>query len=187
MWKKIVLGTLLAGLIGVLVAGAIVRTVDKGGNVAEARGLGRGEAQEGLEEGTAPRRGQELDRTSTTGGLGYGGQGRAGTEPNGDGTATGQAEVSEWVTLEGSVVSVDTDKLVTTADGQEILVENRPWLFAQEQGFSTEPGHQVTLVGFYEDAEFKVGQITDMTTGQAVKLRDESGRPLWAGRGRRGG
>ena len=42
MFKRIVLGTLLVGLIGVLVAGAIIRTVDKTENVAEARGQGRG-------------------------------------------------------------------------------------------------------------------------------------------------
>ena len=45
MFKRIVLGTLLIGLIGVLVAGAIIRTVDKTENVAEARGLGQGRGE----------------------------------------------------------------------------------------------------------------------------------------------
>ena len=38
MLKKIVLGTLLVGLIGVLVAGGLIRTIDKTAQVAEARG-----------------------------------------------------------------------------------------------------------------------------------------------------
>jgi len=42
MIRKAALGTLLVGLIGVLLAGAIIRTVDKSENVAEARGLGQG-------------------------------------------------------------------------------------------------------------------------------------------------
>ncbi|MGD9375857.1 MAG: hypothetical protein PVJ23_08750, partial [Anaerolineae bacterium] len=44
MAKKVLLGTLLVGLIGILVAGAIIRTVDKTDNVAEARGEGNGRA-----------------------------------------------------------------------------------------------------------------------------------------------
>ena len=44
MIKKAVLGTLLIGLIGILVAGAVIRTVDKTGNIAEAQGLARGRA-----------------------------------------------------------------------------------------------------------------------------------------------
>ena len=46
MAKKVVLGILLVGLIGILVAGGIVRSLDKTEQVAEARGNGRGGAQE---------------------------------------------------------------------------------------------------------------------------------------------
>ena len=45
MLKKIVLGTLFISLIGVLVAGAVVRTMDKTALVAEAQGYGRGRAR----------------------------------------------------------------------------------------------------------------------------------------------
>jgi hypothetical protein len=41
------------------------------------------------------------------------------------------------------------------------------------------------LVGFYEGDDFEVGQIDNATNGQTVLVRDENGRPLWAGRGRR--
>ncbi|UCC65558.1 MAG: hypothetical protein JSV36_11145, partial [Anaerolineae bacterium] len=72
-----------------------------------------------------------------------------------------------------------------------VRVENRAWWFAQEQGFWTQTGHQMTLVGFYEDdgpeQHFEVGRIDDNTSGQTVLVREENGRPLWAGRGRRSG
>jgi len=76
---------------------------------------------------------------------------------------------------------------VLTAAGEQVVVENRPWSFAQEMGFAAQPGDQVTLVGFYEDETLEVGQIADASNGQTVQLRDESGRPMWAGRGRRSG
>ena len=161
MLKKVVLGTLLAGLIGILVAGAVIRTVDKTAQVAEARGGGGSQ------------------------GHGYG---------HGDSAAisheTGQESDCEehiWLTLQGVVVSVDEDALVVRVDSsEEVVVEGRPWRFAQEQGFSTQVGDKVTLVGFYEDGTFEAGQISDATNGQTVLIREESGRPLWAGRGRRG-
>jgi hypothetical protein len=83
---------------------------------------------------------------------------------------------------------VDADVLVVeTVSGEQVTMENRPWWFAQEQGFSAQVGDQVTLIGFYEGDRFEVGQIDDITRGQTVLVRDENGRPLWAGRGRRGG
>ena len=314
MFKRIALGTLLVALVGVLVAGAIIRTIDKTENVAEARGEGRGrngsevvgtsnerlgqsrgsQGQGGgygrsagaavgtgsayavpseawtVYEGTvvqAPGAGVDLviatdDGEEITIGTGpshmaaqgfvlqagervqaqgywedgiefkaaqitrlqdgasialrdqlgrpaWAGNGRGATdglqaqttaplggEAPGDGTGTGQAQVDEWVTLNGVVVSVDSAELVVqTTDGQEILVDGRPWQFTQEQGFSVQVGDQVTLIGFYEDADpltgsghsFEMGQIQNASTGQTVVIREDSGRPLWAGGGRRGG
>jgi len=112
-------------------------------------------------------------------GTGYG-QGRGAGQGNG----TGQASVSEWVTLTGTVKSVDeTIMIVATTSGQEISVTNRAWSFSQEQGFTIQTGDQVTLTGFYDGDTFEVGQITNETTSRFVQLRDENGRPLWAGRG----
>jgi len=221
MLKKIVLGTLLVGLISTLVAGAVIRTMDKTGRVAEAygQGYGRGNgaagayAAGGWGQGfgvSAPR--PELGTKAQPNGRGgyaqggnrggYGGQGRE--DAPGDRTGTGQANVEEWLTLQGTVVSVDADTLIVqTASGEQVTMENRPWWFAQEQGFSAQVGDQMTLIGFYEGDEpstghrgelvepsghrFEVGQIDDTTNGQTVLVRDEDGRPLWAGRGRRGG
>ncbi|MGD8624288.1 MAG: hypothetical protein PVJ34_07120 [Anaerolineae bacterium] len=328
MLKKIVLGTLLIGLIGILVAGAVIRTIDKTGNVAEARGEGRGQGGDGvayadeatqasyangrggggqgrgagtaasvesapLAEAVAPEDwltyegtvtqapaagvdmvlagddGQELivgtgpgyleeqgfsleagERVQVQGfwedgefkagqltrlrdgatimirdlygrpawsgafGRGTGGQGagnssagsagaggavspesapggyggEGNTETPGDGTGTGQAQVDEWLTLAGSVVSVDADELlVQTDDGQQILIDGRARRFLDELGFAAQIGQRLQLTGFYEDGDFEVGTVENLTTGQTVEIRDETGRPLWAGRGRRSG
>jgi hypothetical protein len=71
-------------------------------------------------------------------------------------------------------------------NGELVEMIGRPWTFAQEQGFTAEAGDRVTLVGFYENGEFEVGQLDNLTTGLSVTIREDSGRPLWAGGGRRG-
>lgn len=320
--KKVVLGTLLVGLIGILVVGAIIRTIDKTGLVTEARGQGRGRigsevsvstsgqqgqgrggngqgggygrsdvaelqyasyeispdtwaiyegtvveapesggdlvvmTEEGQEitVGTGPgymedqgfmlqtgelvrvegyweddelkaaqvtrlrdgqmitlrdesgrpawagsgRRALEEQATFALGG-GQGGRGQGGrgqgsyagdgfTDAPGDAIGTGQAQVDQWLTLHGMVVSVDASSLVVQADdGEQVVVENRPWWFAQEQGFAAQTGDEVILVGFYEDGEFEVGQLENVSMNLTVPIREENGRPLWAGGGRRGG
>jgi hypothetical protein len=306
MTKKIVLTILLVGLIGILVAGGVIRTLDKTGQAAEAQGLGRGngngESSESAlgngqgrggngqgggygQSGTVERQyanydtpvgdwvtyqgtvvespetggelvvmtdgGQEVmvgtgpgymeaqgfvltagervqvqgywegdelkaaqvtrlrdgetvalrddlgrpawsgagrraaEQQASTAGGGQGGQvlgsGTLGSE------GIGQADVDEWLTLNGTVASLDSYALIVeTADGQEITVQGRPWLFAQEAGAVLQVGDQVQLLGFDEAGEFEVGQIANLTTGNSVVIRDESGRPLWAGGGRRG-
>ena len=171
MSKKIVWGIVLFGLIGILVAGAAVRTVAKTGDGVETRG-GYGRNQ-GIVDSSPNAAQAVLPGLEGTGGWARGG---------------GSGQVDEWLTLEGTVVSVDADALVVlTAAGEQVVVENRPWSFALEQGFAAQPGDQVTLVGFYEDETLEVGQIADASNGQTIQLRDESGRPMWAGRGRRSG
>jgi hypothetical protein len=197
MVKKIMLGTLLIGLIGILVTGAVIRTRGKTELVAEAHGYGYGhdhdEVGECAEVEPGQGRGWGNGETGTyaTGGSGrgrggYGGQGREGAPGI---NSIGKASVEEWLMLQGSVVSVDSDALVvqTASSGEQVTMENRAWWFAQEQGFSAQVGDQVTLVGFYENGDFEIGQINDATTSQTVLVRDENGQPLWAGRGRRGG
>lgn len=147
MVKKVVWGLVVVGLVGILVAGAVVRTAAKTGEGAEAPGRGGGQ-----------------------------------------GGGTGEAQVDEWLTLTGRVVSADADALVVqTATGEQVVVENRPWSFAQELGFAAAAGDELTVTGFYEEGSLEVGKIANQHTGQQVQLREESGRPLWAGRGRRNG
>jgi hypothetical protein len=115
----------------------------------------------------------------------WAGQGR--NSGQGEQGAAGQAEVNGWLQIQGAVVSADSDALlVQNAAGEQIELEGRPWRFAQEQGFAAQAGDQLTLNGFYDGDEFEVGRIENLTSGQVVLLRDESGRPLWAGGGQRG-
>lgn len=191
MLKKVLLGVLFVGLIGVLVAGAVIRTVGKTERVAEAQGLGHGYGHAETDES-----GQGYGRSSGGAGAnaavrlgqGRGGNGGRGREDApGDQEGVGQANVEEWLTIQGTVVSVDADTLVVQrASGEQVTVENRAWWFTQEQGFSAQIGDRVTLVGFHEGDRFEVGRIDNATNGQIALVRDESGRPLWAGRGRHG-
>ena len=147
-------------------------------------GIGNGGAGQGFRTGT----GNE--------GINGGGNGNGSTndayEKSGDGVPFGDGEpdavVDEWVTLQGTVTAVDVNLLeVTTSDGKVVVVENRAWWFAQEQGYTLVLGDSVSLVGFYEGVDFEAGSITSLATSQTVSLRDEDGRPLWSGRGNGGG
>ncbi len=172
MLKKIVVGVALLGLSGALVAGAINRTADR--TVASAGSARRAVA----EDAEAPAyRGQGYNRSrgqeGETGGAGEGGQAVAG---------------GAWIELAGRAEQVGGDALVVTlADGGLLSVEGRAWTFAQEQGFSCLAGDPLLLRGFYEGESFEVGHLENLSRGQAVALREEGGRPLWAGRGWQGG
>jgi hypothetical protein len=191
MLKKILIGVGLTVLVGLLVAGAVIRTVDRTGSVAQAQGEGRGQGRSAETTGILDQavRGNGQGRFGSDGEAitqgGYGGQGR--TDAPGDGTGTGQAQVDEWITLQGTVASVDADTLVVEVDGDEqVIIENRAWWFAQDEGFTTSEGNELSILGFYEDGDFEAGQISDLTAGKSVTIRDENGRPGWAGHGRRG-
>jgi hypothetical protein len=54
-----------------------------------------------------------------------------------------------------------------------------------DAGFSAEISDSIALNGFYETADkFEVLFIENLTKGIEVQIREESGRPLWAGNGR---
>ena len=194
MLKKIVLGTLLVGLIGVLVAGAIIRTVDKTENVAEARGLGHGNSVSEVGEGLAEGLGQGQGQAGQGQGQGQG-QGRSAL-----GTGNGQSassadrlypsydEVAEEMELyEGNVLlspETDGDLVIMTDEGQEITVGTGPG-YMEEQGFALQAGERVRVLGYWEDNELKAAQLTRLQDGQTITLRDQLGRPAWSGAGNR--
>jgi hypothetical protein len=168
---------------GELKAAELTRLRD-GETYALRDGSGRPAWSGGNGNAAAPRDGEAGSNASA----GFGGQGNGGAAAPGGGDAVGQAEVDEWLELHGTVLSVDDSSLVVeTATGEEVAVENRAWWFAQEEGFSAQAGDQVTLLGFHEGDGFEAGGITNDTNGESVLIREESGRPLWAGGGRRGG
>jgi hypothetical protein len=178
------LGTLLVGLIGILVAGAIIRTVDKTENVAEARGQGQGR---GVGEGNGYEEQQTGWNTSSdTERKGRGGNGQevdafVRQYPNYESTP------EEWVLIDGVVAqapAVGVDLTVKTGDGQEIAVGTGPG-YMEAQGFTLQAGEQVQVQGYWEDDELKAAQVTRLPDGQTITLRDQDGRPRWAGSGKR--
>ncbi|MGD2041014.1 MAG: hypothetical protein PVH11_09315 [Anaerolineae bacterium] len=182
MAKKVLLGTLLVGLIGILVAGAIIRTVDKTDNVAEARGEGNGRAlaQTGSNE------------TAVLGqGRGGAGQGQGGNGQGGSGNVERQYPNYEtapeaWSTYEATVVQAPdagVDLVVVTDDGEELVVGTGPG-YMETQGFALQTGERVQVLGYWEDGELKAAQLTRLRDGETVALRDEYGRPAWSGSGR---
>jgi hypothetical protein len=192
MLKKILLGTLLVGVIGILIAGAVVRTSAKAGDGPGNEYGGRGRtAVAGAtavdDGGQNGGRWAQSDATITA--RGQGGRGQGGGRSTTEAAPAPLADVTadEWLTMEGTVVSV-ADGLVeiATAAGDVIPLEGRPLSFAQEQGFSLQVGEPVGLTGFDENGEFKIGQLTSLGSGASITLRDASGRPGWAGRGQRG-
>jgi len=117
-----------------------------------------------------------------------------GTRDSGRGQGLGnqsyiaQASSFEWATVEGTVVGVNEIAMtVQTTTGGQILVENRPWLFALEQKFSANVGDQIRMNGFADNGYFTAAQLQNLANGKTAQLRDETGRPGWSGRGRGGG
>jgi hypothetical protein len=194
MFKKIILGALLIGVIGILAAGAVIRTSATSGERAGETGR-RGRATEVVTAGANRQNPGGLGNETSPGTTGRGGRwGQGGAaEPalGGQGNAQGAplAEVApqDWLNVTGKVVSVADDLVeIETDEGETIPFEGRPLSFAAEQGFRLEVGDEVTVSGYEENGEFKIGKVTNLSDGAAVVLRDVSGRPGWAGRGRRG-
>lgn len=203
MIKKVVLGVLATGLVALLVVGAVNRTGTQAGGIldlgtAQAQANGpqgnRGAGGGGARGEVVPAVGQNAvpgGQVAEQRGGGYG-RGRQTSEAPAVGQNSavpnvGQTGVSEWAEVSGVVVSADETALVVqAADGATVEIVNRPWSFAVSQGFMAEAGDQVILTGFYEGDTFEAAQISDATSGQNVSIRDDAGRPLWAGGGRRG-
>jgi hypothetical protein len=166
MIKKAVLGTLLVGLVGVLVAGAIIYTVDKTGN-AEARGLGQG-------RGSSEQIGYEVQQTAWNATADTQGNGRGGNAQGG-GVLERQypnyeAAPEAWVLYEGTVMqapAAGVDLIIKTGSGEEVVIGSGPG-YLEDQGLMLQAGESVQVQGYWED-------------GQTVTLRDEIGRPAWAG------
>ena len=114
---------------------------------------------------------------SEASGRGAGGRGQAG----GGMASTEWMAPIEWETRTGTVILVDHEVTIETADG-EVLVGMGQSAFWED--FALDIGDQITVTGFSEDGEFKAGTVENLTTGESLTLRDQTGRPVWAGQGR---
>jgi len=145
---------------------------------------------QGQNPGSGNGRGNGVANASDNGaGLGNGnGQGAGGGKGNSEeskGSDEGYA-ATEWVTVDGEVIAREDDELtIQTADGQ-IVAHLGPEWYWEAEGIALSAGDRVQVTGFYEGDEFEVARVENTTTGESVTLRDDSGRPMWAGRGRQG-
>jgi hypothetical protein len=99
--------------------------------------------------------------------------------------AVGEANATVWQTVIGTVSSVDASRLeIMLSDGSSVEADGRAWQLAAAQNFTANAGDSVTLHGFDENGVFQAGQIDNQSNGQTLTLRDTTGRPMWAGRGR---
>lgn len=133
--------------------------------------------------------GQELAiRTETGQPMWSGGvsssRGQNGQSADGNHIPDPKAVVDEWITLTGTLVSFQGGSMtMSTADGELIAFQTGQPRFFAEQGVTFQVGDEIQLVGFYQGEQFSAGEITQLSTGLRVMLRDPNGRPLWAGPG----
>ncbi len=151
------------------------------GRQASAPGVGQGGQPEGgPADGFGSRNG--TGRQGSDSGIGQGGQ------PEGapaDGSGLGQADVNTWLTETGVIESVSADLWgIRLSDGTYLELEGRALRYLLENGFSVQAGDSFTITGFFDGEKFEIGQVENVTTGATMRVRDENGRPLWAG-GRR--
>ena len=179
MFKKIMLWTVYVVVVGLLIFGAVNRTSAKIG------------------DDNFGERNISSSRQSFSGGQGNGQGGNGSDEQGGRGAVNSsgseQATLSEgedhdWTTLSGTITSFSTEDLQIEISGSNedmIEVAGQAWRLVQELGYFPEEGNEVTVEGFYENGEFEVSTILDLSTGQIFLLREDSGRPLWSGGGRK--
>ena len=180
MIKKILLGSVLVGLVGLLVFGAVNRTIAKSGEelsrFEDSQGAGEGEFGQGHGGRSGGGRGQRSWSE-----YGQGVRDNLGSQL---GIPDPQANAGDWETMQGTVVSLDSYQLLLEGeDGSQVIIEGRAWVYALEQNFTTSVGNTLVVEGFHEDGEYKPARIDDLTAGTSILLRNQSGRPAWAGNG----
>jgi len=179
MIRKIILGVVVFGISAGLIYGGVYRTIarteteEKANQSERNLSINQGNSEEGSQ-------GQGKNRASSSDGQQGG---KNGSESD---HATSDEEFSDMVSFTGTVTQVNEDLLVILSEkGSEIIIENRAWWFATDAGFSARIGDSIAFNGFYEGVDkFEVSYLENLTNGMEVQIREESGRPKWAGNGR---
>jgi len=204
MIKKIFVGVLLAGIFGLLVLGAVNRTLAKSDNLqplvlSEGNGRGNGteDSYQNIDQVARSENNSELgrnynqtseDRSNFGGGINRNGAGYDQTSGAGTSPGVGLANVDTWEDPITVVVESASSELLVVSNngGFELTIEGRALRYMIENGFVVGPGDELVLIGFYENESFEIGSITNNTSQQTLPIRSETGRPLWAGGGRGG-
>ena len=189
MFKKILQWTIYAGIVGLLIFGGVIRTQAKAGQEGS-----QSEFESDHEAGSAANLGREGNGTG-----GRTGEGAEYADRSGGGTGRNQGasggseelhlaeeEEHEWIGFGGVVSELDYESLWIMSDqGESLEITGRAWLFIQEAELVFEVDDEVELEGFFENDEFEVSAIRNLTSGTFLQIREDSGRPLWSGgRGR---
>ena len=182
MFKKILKWTIYAGVVGLLIFGAVIRTEAKAGQEnsqpemrlesKDSDSLGQGEGGTGWS-----RSGEEITSRS-----GQGSGRNGGSSGNGEELLLAAEEEHDWTSLNGVVVSLDNESLWIELDQEETLeITGRAWSYILESGLEVEVGDEVALEGFYEDGEFEVSYLENLFSDESLQIREDSGRPMWSG------
>lgn len=156
--KKAILYLAFVALAALLIYGAINRTIIKSNESYDERAF---------------RLPNDTQATQAGEGEGFSGEKNLENTP---------FSAQELLTINGVVNEVnDVHMLIEITDGTTLIVENRPWEYALQKGFMVKAGDQVQITGFLEGDEFEVIEIQNLTNNSQVVLRDENGRPGWAG------
>ena len=201
MLKKIGLWVLIAGFSGFLIWGAVNRTMarDDHSPDADTTGQGYGRSSEMRDAESSEIRGETgqqwgrnintLSSDADTGDSLSAGR-RTGQAGEGDrgGSAASQNQTADhpddWEQVPGVVLSVDEAALeLAVSDTETLIIEGQSWRYAQALGFTAQIGDEISVSGFMENDEFKIGSLENTSSEQVVTLRDPSGRPIWAGGG----
>jgi len=182
MFKKVVMWTIYAGLVGALIFGAVNHTSAKTNSDNFAKRIGiSGQNSSPGSQGS----GQDGNESGQSGnGSRQSGNGNRQADRDGADLQETNQEDHDWAEMFGDVSDFDASSLWVQTNSSGILeITGRAWRFAQVSGYQPAVGNQLELTGFYENGEFEVSLIRDITSGQTIALRDESGRPLWSGGG----
>ncbi len=177
--KRIMIIAAIVGIIGLLATATVV--VAWGG----VRALKNNQAVTEVATERQPRSLGEYARGADA--RGTRGVGSALGEPSERRYPQAGNETHDWLVIKGTVIvgtEAGSDIVIETASGEHAEVGTGPgWLATQ--GFELQKGEVVTIRGFWEDGEFKAGEIVRERDQERIVLRDEAGHPAWAGSGRR--
>ncbi len=112
-------------------------------------------------------------------------QGRRQAGKNGLNTNSQANIPDELITITGAVDSYLAPQLSLAIDGTQIInIQVGDLLASDASALSLIPGEQVSVTGWYDTyGKFVANQITILATGQIYTVRNQTGRPEWAGQG----
>lgn len=182
MFKKILKWTIYAGVVGLLIFGAVIRTqakTEQHNSQPEMRLESKGSDSQG-QGGEGAGWARDGDEITSRSGQGSGRNG--GSSGNGEELLLAAEEEHDWTSLIGVVVSLDDESLWIETDQEESLeITGRAWSYILESGLEVEVGDEVVLEGFYEDGEFEVSYLENLISHESLQIREDSGRPMWSG------